>query len=129
MRTHIFRPVAAGKYPGIVFYSEIFQVTGPIRRMASLLAGPGYVGAVAEGYHEFGAPGPVLAYDQAGSDRGNALKTTKELASFDADTRAALDHLKTRPDCTGQLGAFGVCLGGHLAFRAAMESDVRGTAC
>jgi carboxymethylenebutenolidase len=97
--------------------------------MAALLAGHGYVVAVPEVYHEFETPGTVLAYDQAGSDRGNALKTTKELASFDADTRAVLDHLKSRPDCTGKLGAFGVCLGGHLAFRAAMEKDVRGTAC
>ena len=38
MRTHIVRPVAAGKYPGIVFYSEIFQITGPIRRTAAMLA-------------------------------------------------------------------------------------------
>ena len=29
MRTHIFRPVAPGKYPGILLYSEIFQKTGP----------------------------------------------------------------------------------------------------
>ena len=28
MRTHIVRPAGAGKYPGIIFYSEIFQVTG-----------------------------------------------------------------------------------------------------
>ena len=27
MRTEIFRPVAPGKYPGIVLYSEIFQLT------------------------------------------------------------------------------------------------------
>lgn len=129
MRTHIFRPVAPGKYPGIVFYSEIFQVTGPIHRMAATLAGHGYIVAAPEVYHEFEPAGTVLAYDQAGSDRGNQLKTTKELASYDADARAALDHLKSRPDCTGQLGAIGICLGGHLAFRAAMNPDVRATAC
>jgi carboxymethylenebutenolidase len=129
MRTHIVRPVAPGRYPGIVFYSEIFQVTGPIRRMATMLAGHGYIVAIPEIYHEFEAAGTVLAYDQAGSDRGNALKTTKELASYDADARAVLDHLKARPDCTGQLGAMGICIGGHLAFRAAMNPDVSGTAC
>lgn len=32
MRTHLFGPTAPGKYPGILLYSEIFQVTGPIRR-------------------------------------------------------------------------------------------------
>jgi len=129
MRTHVFRPVAPGKYPGIVFYSEIFQVTGPIHRMAAMIAGHGYIVAVPEIYHEFEPAGTVLAYDQAGSDRGNQLKTTKELASYDADARAALDHLKSRQDCTGQLGAMGICIGGHLAFRAAMNPDVRATAC
>ena len=129
MRTHIFRPAAPGKYPGIVFYSEIFQVTGPIHRMAAMIAGHGYIVAVPEIYHEFEPAGTVLAYDQAGSDRGNQLKTTKELASYDADARAALDHLKSRQDCTGQLGAMGICIGGHLAFRAAMNPDVRAAAC
>src|ERR1700761_3474053 len=129
MRTYVFRPVSEGRYPGMVFYTEIFQVTGPIRRTAAMLAGHGYVVAVPEVYHEFEAPGTVLAYDQAGADRGNALKTTKELASYDSDARTALDHLKSRPDCTGQLGAMGICLGGHLAFRAAMNDDVRGTVC
>jgi carboxymethylenebutenolidase len=57
------------------------------------------------------------------------LKTTKELASFDADARAVLDHLASRPDCTGQLGAMGICIGGHLAFRAAMNPDVLGAVC
>ncbi len=129
MRTHIFRPAAPGKYPGIVFFSEIFQVTGPIRRTAAMLAGHGYIVAMPEVYHEFEAPGTVLAYDQAGSDRGNQWKTTKELASYDADARAVLDHLKSRPDCTGQLGAMGICIGGHLAFRAAMNPGVLATAC
>jgi carboxymethylenebutenolidase len=125
MRTHIFRPAAPGKYPGLVFYSEIFQVTGPIRRTAAMLAGHGYVVAAPEIYHEFEPTGTVLAYDQAGSDRGNQWKTTKELASYDADARAVLDHLKSRPDCTGQLGAIGIC----IAFRAAMNQEVHGAVC
>ncbi len=129
MRTHVVRPVAPGRYPGVVFYSEIFQVTGPIRRTAAMLAGHGYVVAVPEIYHEFEEPGRVLPYDQTGSDRGNELKTAKELASFDADARAVLDHLKSRADCTGKLGAMGICIGGHLAFRAAMNPDVRGAVC
>lgn len=129
MRTHIVRPAAPGKYPGIVFYTEIFQVTGPIRRTAAMLAGHGYIVAIPEIYHEFEAPGTVLSYDQAGSDRGNVLKTTKELASYDADARAVLDHLASRTDCTGRLGAMGICIGGHLAFRAAFNPDVLGTVC
>ena len=35
MRTWVFRPAAAGRYPGILLFSEIFQITGPIRRTAA----------------------------------------------------------------------------------------------
>lgn len=129
MRTYVFRPAAEGKYPGLVFFSEIFQVTGPIRRTAAILAGHGFVVAVPEVYHEFEPPGRVLLYDQAGADRGNALKTTKAVRAYDADARAALDALKAHPRCTGKLGAIGICLGGHLAFRAGMNADVLATAC
>ena len=68
MRTHIVRPAAPGKYPGIVFYTEIFQVTGPIRRTAAMLAGHGYIVAIPKIYHEFEAAGTVLA-DGGPSDR------------------------------------------------------------
>ncbi len=129
MRTHIFKPAGEGRFPGIVLYSEIFQVTAPIRRMAVFLAGNGYIVAVPEIYHEFEPAGTVLAYDQAGSDRGNALKTTKEVAAYDADAQAALAHLAARADCTGKVGVMGICIGGHLAFRAAMNAQVRGTVC
>ena len=129
MRTYVSRPVAAGRYPGLVLFSEIFQVTAPIRRAAALLAGHGFLVAVHEVYHELEPAGTVLPYDTAGADRGNAHKTAKELASYDADARAVLDILKSHPACTGDLGVFGMCLGGHLAFRAAMNPDVKAGAC
>jgi carboxymethylenebutenolidase len=129
MRTALFRPTAEGKYPGIVFYSEIFQITGPIRRTAAMLAGHGYLVAVPEIYHELEDPGTVLAYDQAGADTGNDHKITKELSAYDADARAVLDHLSHHAACTGKLGAMGICIGGHLAFRAAMNAEVLAAAC
>lgn len=129
MRAYIFRPVAPGKYPGVVFYSEIFQVTEPIRRSAAMLAGHGYLVAVPEIYHELEPAGTVLPYDTAGADRGNAHKITKEIASYDTDARAALDYLKKHEACTGRLGVMGICIGGHLSFRAAMNPDVLAAVC
>ena len=58
MRTYLFRPVAEGRYPGLVLFSEIFQVTGPIRRTAAMLASYGFVVAVPEIYHELSRPAP-----------------------------------------------------------------------
>ncbi|MSV28408.1 MAG: dienelactone hydrolase family protein [Bryobacterales bacterium] len=129
MRTSIFRPVAPGRYPGVLLYSEIFQITGPIRRTAAMIAGHGYVVAAPEIYHELEPAGTVLAYDQAGADRGNACKIAKEIAAYDGDARAALDYLKSLECCTGRLGVVGICIGGHLAFRAAMNPDVLAAAC
>jgi carboxymethylenebutenolidase len=129
MRTYIFRPAAEGKYPGLLMYSEIFQVTGPIRRTAALLAGHGFVVAVPEIYHELEPAGTVIPYDQAGADRGNADKIAKELSGYDSDARAVLEYLKTHPHCTGKLGVIGICIGGHLSFRAAMNPGVLAGVC
>lgn len=129
MRLHLFRPNGPGRYPGVLLFSEIYQVTGPIRRLAALVAGQGYLVAVPEVYHDYEPPGTVLAYDPAGTDRGNTLKTTKPVAAFDADARAALAFLAGHLDCTGRLAMMGVCLGGHLAYRAALEPSVAAAAC
>jgi len=129
MRVHLFRPAIEGRFPGILFFSEIYQVTGPIRRLAALVAGQGYVVAVPEVYHEYEPAGTVLAYDQQGTDRGNLLKFTKPVAAFDADSRAALTWLTAHPACIGKLATMGVCLGGHLAYRAALDPRVSAAAC
>ncbi|MCH1922428.1 dienelactone hydrolase family protein, partial [Shewanella sp. A3A] len=89
-------------------FSEIFQVTGPIRRMAAALAGEGCLVAVPEVYHEFEPLGCVLAYDQAGSDRGNELKVTKELDSYDEDVDVLVKWLQAHESCTGKIASHGV---------------------
>jgi carboxymethylenebutenolidase len=129
MRTYVYRPVATGRYPGLLVFSEIFQRTGPVGRMAALLAGHGFVVAVPEIFHELEPPGTELAYDQAGADKGNAHKIGKPVSAYDSDAQAALRWLSGSPHCTGKLGTMGICIGGHLAFRAAMNQEVLAGAC
>jgi carboxymethylenebutenolidase len=124
MRTFLLRPTAPGKYPGIILFSEIFQVTGPIRRTAALLAGNGFVVAVPEIFHEFEPAGTALAYDSAGADRGNWCKVNKSLTAYDDDIRAVIAFLQSHPACTGRLGSMGICIGGHLNFRCAMNAAI-----
>jgi carboxymethylenebutenolidase len=129
MRIHLFRPAIEGRFPGVLFFSEIYQVTGPIRRLAALMAGQGFVVGVPEVYHEYEPAGTVLAYDPPGTDRGNELKFAKPIAAYDADARAGLAFLAGHPACTGKLATMGVCLGGHLAYRAALNPEVSAAAC
>jgi carboxymethylenebutenolidase len=130
MRTFLAAPAAEGEYPGIWCYSDIFQLSGPMLRACARLAGYGFVVAAPEIYHRIEPAGLVIPFDDAGRDRGmsNAAKTP--VADFDADCRIGLNWLGAHSKvATGQLGAMGFCIGGHLAFRAALQSDVRATVC
>lgn len=119
-----------GRYPGIVMYSDIFQITPPQARVSTRLAGYGFVVATPEIYRRIEPPGTAIAFDDAGRTRGleNAKKTSA--AEFDADCRTALDWLTAHPRvASDRLGAMGFCIGGHLAFRAALQPDVTRTVC
>lgn len=129
MRTYVYRPVAEGRYPGLVLYSEIFQRTGPIGRMAAMFAGHGFVVVVPEIFHDLESPGCVLGYDNAGAERGNHHKLARTIAAFDDDAKSAVQYLRASPVCTGAIGSVGWCIGGHLAYRAALLPQVRATAC
>lgn len=129
MRTFISRPASEGRYPAIILYSEIFQVTGPIRRTAALLASNGFIVAIPEIFHEFEEPGVALAYDTAGADRGNWCKINKPIPSYDHDARAVIDHLQSLPNCTGKLGSLGICIGGHLTFRCCFNPEILAGVC
>lgn len=126
MRCLLARPAAPGRYPGIVFYSDIFQLTGPMQRACVRLAGHGYTVLAPEIYRRLEAPGSAIPFDDAGRTRGLANATRTTVAQFDTDARLALDHLAAHPAVApGQLGAAGFCIGGHLALRAALQPDVR----
>jgi carboxymethylenebutenolidase len=128
MRTFVAAPRAAGPHPGIVFYSDIFQLTESTLRWCVRLAGYGFVVAAPEIYHRLEPPGTVLGFDDEGKVRGQADADATPVADFDEDIRAALAFLGEQ-ESVSAIGAAGHCTGGHLAFRAAMEPQVRATAC
>jgi carboxymethylenebutenolidase len=125
MRTFVAAPTD-GDWPGILFYTDIFQLTESSLRWAVRLAGHGFVVAVPEIYHRVEPPGTVLEFDDPGKVRGQADADSITTAQFDEDVAAALSWLSER--CPS-VGASGHCTGGHLAFRAAFDERVRATAC
>jgi carboxymethylenebutenolidase len=129
MRVTVYRPDTESRYPSIIFYSEIFQQTGPIRRSAQILASHGFVVLVPEIFHELNPLGTVLGYDDAGKDKGNADKFTKPLEHHDSDTQAMVEFVHQQTYCSGKVGTMGVCIGGHIAFRAALNKQISGAFC
>jgi carboxymethylenebutenolidase len=136
-RTYVAAPKSAqpgARFPGIILYSEIFQLTGPICRTANRLAGHGFVVAAPEIYHRTCPPGVVIAYDDPGRMYGNYLAHATPVTHFDATATAVFNHFESRNDVrrdsTGaQIGAIGFCIGGHLALRAALEPRCRAAVC
>src|SRR3984885_15892215 len=130
MRTFVAAPKDEGQYPGIWSYSDIFQLTAPLLRTCVRLAGHGFVAAAPEIYRHIEPPGTVIPFDDAGRTRGQQDAAKTPVAHFDADCRSGLDWLSQHPKVEpGKIGVVGFCIGGHLAFRAAFQRDVRATVC
>ena len=133
LRIFVFSPKVKGypnaKFPGVIGYSEIYQVTGPVARFAQKIASEGYVVVAPAIYHNFIGPEP-LRYDVKGTDLGNEYKIKKPIPSYDEDNKLCCDLLYSLPQFDGKrIGATGMCLGGHLAFRALLDKRVNCATC
>jgi carboxymethylenebutenolidase len=129
IRSVLISPVGDGApRPGVLLYTDIFQLTESTLRTARRLASAGFVVCVPEIYPHGELAGVALDFDDAGKRAGQAGAAATTTAQFDSDRVAVLDFLARRPD-VGELFAAGFCIGGHLAFRAALDPRVAATVC
>src|SRR5438128_8753442 len=91
MRVRVDAPNADGKWPGILMYSDIFQITGAQIRMSRRLAGYGFVVATPEIWNRIEPKGTAIAFDDDGRTRGLANARATSVADLDADARTVLD--------------------------------------
>ncbi len=126
MRAFVAAPANEGRYPGIVLFTDIFQLGDSVRRTIGRLAGYGFVVAAHEIFHRHEPAGTVLEQNDAGIARGMAAQKAMPIAQFDEDCRAVIAYLQQHPQVdAAQLGATGFCIGGHLAFRAALQPEIK----
>ncbi|KAK3626076.1 hypothetical protein LTR22_023292 [Elasticomyces elasticus] len=122
------------------------MLTSPVERFARQISGHGYIVAAPSSYHEFTGP-EALAYDGPGTDKGNAWKIEKKASAYDEDATLSIDTLIGLKNCkrslstpspstrtnigigNGRIGAAGMCLGGHLAFRCAFDKRILSSVC
>jgi carboxymethylenebutenolidase len=128
IRTAVIRPVGDGAWPGLLLYTDIFQLTESSLRSARRLAAEGFTVVVPEIYPRGPLAGVALEFDDAGKQLGLDGAKSTTTAQFDSDRVAVLDHMQRHPHVT-DLFAAGFCIGGHLAFRAAFDPRVTATVC
>ena len=128
IRSVVIGPVGGGGGPGVVLYTDIFQLTESTLRTARRLASYGFVVVVPEIYPHGELAGVALEFDDEGKAAGQAGAAATAVAEFDADRVAVLDWLGQRDDVDAMF-VTGFCIGGHLAFRAAFDERVAATVC
>lgn len=116
-RAYLSTP-AGGTGPGIVLCHEIFGANATMREAADYYAEEGYTVLVPDLFWRQ-SPGIELGYTAADMERAMALYQEYDENKGVEDVGAALGALKQLPECTGEAGVLGYCLGGKLAYLAA----------
>ena len=124
MRMLLAEPAGnAGRFPGLLLFTDIFALTPSMQRAVVRFASYGFVVGVPEFYHRTEPAGTMIPF----ADRDHAMSAAGATLAehFDADTRAALDYLRGHSRVRrGGLGVTGFCIGRHLTVRAALQPGV-----
>lgn len=113
-----------GSGPGIMLFQEIFGINDNMRELAVRLAEAGYLVLVADMFWRIERR--FERNDEAGMADAFAMVAKFDPVSAQADIQSTHAHLLSMAECTGKVGSVGFCLGGGLAFAAAVTSRVDG---
>jgi carboxymethylenebutenolidase len=105
-------------------FQEIFGINDNMRGLAERLADAGYVVLVPDMFWR--VERRFERQDEAGMADAFAVVQQFDFVTARSDIQAAHAHLLAMPECTGRVGVMGFCLGGGLAFAAAVSSRVDG---
>lgn len=128
MGGYLARPKGAERCAAVLVYMEIFGINSHIRSVVERVAREGYVALAPDYFHRTG-PGVEYGYDEQGMSGGMKLLMALDGDQMLEDARAALAYLRGRPDVRGdKIGAMGFCIGGHMTYLTACETDVAAAA-
>lgn len=112
-----------GSGPGLVLLQEIFGINDYMREMADRYAAEGYVVLVPDLFWR-SEHRVELGYDEAGFARGLRLRDELDLDRAVEDIGDTVAALRSRDEHAGGVGALGYCLGGLLAYLAALRLPI-----
>lgn len=128
MGGYLARPEGNDTLPGVLVFMEIFGVNEHIRDVTERIAAEGYVALAPDYFHRTG-PGIELDYDDAGMAEGMKHLGQLEADTMISDAKDAIAFLRARSDVKGaSIGAMGFCIGGHMTYLTACETDVKAAA-
>jgi carboxymethylenebutenolidase len=127
MGGYLARPKDGAPRPAVLVFMEIFGINSHIREVTERVAREGYVALAPDYFHRTG-PGVEYGYDEKGMAGGMKLLMQLKADEMIADSKAALAALRARKDVRGKIGCMGFCIGGHMTYLTACETDVAAAA-
>jgi carboxymethylenebutenolidase len=108
MRGYLARPASGGKLPGVLVVHENRGLNPHIKDIARRVAVDRFLAFAPD------ALAPLGGYPGS-EDEARALFQKLDQTKTREDFVAAVNWLKTRPDCTGKVGVVGFCYGGGIS--------------
>ncbi len=120
----LIQPEEEGRWPGVLYLTDIGGIRDANRGMATRLAGEGYAVLLPNIFYRNGKP-PIFNFpfkfgDERFVKRMNEIRDPLTPAAMDHDVSAYIDSLGKQPSVKGNaFGAVGFCFSGQMALRAA----------
>jgi carboxymethylenebutenolidase len=108
----------------IVVIQEIFGVNAVMREITDSFAAQGYLAVCPDLFWRIEPGIDITDQSEAEWKRAFELFNAFDVDQGVKDIAATIAEVRKRPDCSGQVGAVGFCLGGLLAFLTATRTDV-----
>ena len=120
----LITPEKDGRWPGVLYLTDIFGIRETSRGMAGRLAAEGYTILLPNLFYRNGKP-PIFNFpfkmgDERFVKRMNEIRAPLTPDAMDRDLAAYIDFLAKQSSVSGHaLGAVGFCFSGQVALRAA----------
>jgi carboxymethylenebutenolidase len=117
INAYFSRPMAAGRYPGVIVIMEAFGLIDHIKDVARRFAEQGYLALAPDMYTREGSPDP--------NNMEQVLQTMFSVPDTQAvaDLEGGITYLKHLADSNGKVGAIGFCSGGRYTLILACKSS------
>jgi len=122
MRAFVAQPKTGAAHAGLVVGQEAFGVNAHIRDVTERFAREGYLAIAPEIFHRTGA-GFEGRYDDFAAVMPHMRAMTSQ--GIEADLRAAYDWQIAERGAKWPVAAIGFCMGGRVAFQAALTLPIR----